>query len=324
MTSRERFRATMGYGRPDRAPYFEEGLRGEVLARWRAQGLRPEADLSRMLPSDRREEIVVDLDPRPAPRKWPSSRSELDDLQKRLNPDDPGRLPGDWPGLVRAWQDRDHVLMLRVHRGLFLSLGINGWGRFSRVMALLTDDPGFVRRAMAVQGRFAARLAERVLAEVRVDAALFSEPIGGNEGPLISPRMYEDLVLPGYEPLLDVLRRHGVGTIIFRTYANARVLMPSVIKWGFNCLWAVEVNVEAMDYLDLRREFGRDLRLIGGLDLDALRRDKEAVRREVLGKVPPLLAQGGYAPLADGRVREDVPFENYVYYRQLLEEVIRG
>jgi hypothetical protein len=29
-------------------------------------------------------------------------------------------------------------------------------------------------------------------------------------------------------------------------------------------------------------------------------------------------------PLADGRVREDVTFENYVYYRRLLEEVTRG
>jgi uroporphyrinogen decarboxylase len=78
-----------------------------------------------------------------------------------------------------------------------------------------------------------------------------------------------------------------------------------------------------MDYRDLRREFGRDLRLIGGIDLDALRRDKEAIRRELEEKVPPLVADGGYVPLADGRVRVDVPFENYVYYRELLERVTR-
>jgi uroporphyrinogen decarboxylase len=93
------------------------------------------------------------------------------------------------------------------------------------------------------------------------------------------------------------------------------------LKWGFNCLWACEVNLEAMDYRHLRQEFGRDLRLIGGIDLDAVREGKEAIRREVEGKVPPLLSSGGYVPLADGRVREDVPFENYVYYRQLLTEV---
>jgi len=44
--------------------------------------------------------------------------------------------------------------------------------------------------------------------------------------------------------------------------------------------------------------------------------------REIEEKVPPLLEDGGYIPLADGRVREDVPFENYVCYRQLLERLI--
>jgi len=79
-----------------------------------------------------------------------------------------------------------------------------------------------------------------------------------------------------------------------------------------------------MDYRNLRREFGPELRLIGGIDLDALRRDKEAIRREVEEKVPPLLADGGYIPMADGRVRADVPFENYVYYRKLLEKVTQA
>jgi len=69
-----------------------------------------------------------------------------------------------------------------------------------------------------------------------------------------------------------------------------------------------------------RNQFGRQLRLIGGIDLDALRQGKAAIKREVETNVPPLLQQGGYVPLADGRVREDVPFENYVYYRQLVQK----
>jgi hypothetical protein len=115
-----------------------------------------------------------------------------------------------------------------------------------------------------------------------------------------------------------------VETIVLVTYANARALIPSMLKWGFNCLWACEVNIEAMDYRNLRRDFGRDLRLIGGIDLDALRRDKEAIRLEVEEKVPPLVADGGYVPLADGRVRSDVPYDNYVYYRTLLQKITRG
>jgi hypothetical protein len=36
--------------------------------------------------------------------------------------------------------------------------------------------------------------------------------------------------------------------------------------------------------------------------------------------VPPLLEQGGNIPIADGQVPEEVPFENYVYYRQILRK----
>lgn len=324
MNSRQRFRETMGYGSPDRAPYFEEGIRDEVIEVWRTQGLPQGMPVSEMFPSDPRVEIEIDLDPRPDFTRWPASSSDLDDLRQRLDPDDPDRLPDDWPNQVRALNSGDVCTMLQVHHGFFLSMGVYAWSRFTEVMHLLMDDPDFVSEYMSVVGHAAARLTERVLSDVHIDAAVFSEPIGGNDRPLISPKMYERFVLTSYEPVLAVLRRHGVETIIFRTYANARILIPSILKWGFNCLWACEVNVRAMDYRDLRREFGRDLRLIGGIDLDAIRRGREAIRREVEDKVPALLDDGGYVPLVDGRVREDVSFEDYAFYRRLLERVIKA
>jgi uroporphyrinogen decarboxylase len=276
-----------------------------------------------MFPSDPREEIMPDLEPRPKPDAWPETQSDLDELAKRLDPSEPERLPADWPEHVRNLAGEDTVRMLRVHRGLFLSTGVYGWNRFTHVMVALKKDPDFIHETMGMWSRFSAAMAERVLKEIDIDAAIFSEPIGGNEGPLISPRMYEEFVLSSYRPVLDLLHRYHVETIIFRTYANARLLIPSILKFGFNCLWACEVNIGAMDYRDIRREFGRDLRLIGGIDLDALREGREAVRRELEEKVPPLLADGGYVPLADGRVRKDVPFEDYKYYRELLSKLIR-
>lgn len=321
MNSRLRFRETMRYGEVDRVPYFEEEIRQEVIHLWHRQGLPPDADLGRMFRGERLEELETDLEPHPQSATWPASRAGLRAFQRRLDPQDPSRLPIDWKKKVNLWHARGHVLMLYVHDGLFLSLGVRGWHRFAEIMDLINDDPGFIQELMKIQGEFAAGVAKRVLREVEIDAAVFSEPIGGNHGPLISPRMYEAFVLRNYEPLLAVLREYRVETIVFKTFANARLLLPGILKWGFNCLWACEVNTGAMDYRSLREEFGRDLRLIGGIDLDALRCGKEAIRREILEKVPPILSDGGYIPLADGRIREDVPFENYVYYRRLLEEV---
>jgi hypothetical protein len=324
MSSRERFRETMRYGTLDRVPYFEEGIRPEVLNVWRTQGLAKDADLSLMFPSDRRERMDVNLKPRPELISKLDKITDLKKFRRRLDPYDKKRLPKQWSKRVNAWQTREHALMLHVHRGFFLTMGVSDWRTFTEVMSLLMDQPDVVHNRMEIQAEFAARLADRVLQEVEIDAAVFSEPIGGNDRPLISPQMYEAFVLKSYEPVLEILRRHKVATIIFQTFANARILIPSILKCGFNCLWACEVNIKAMDYGSLRREFGRDLRLIGGIDLDALRKDKAAIRKEIEEKVPPLIADGGYVPLADGRVREDVPFDNYAYYRQLLERVTQG
>ncbi len=323
MNSRERFRETMRFGQPDHVPYFEEGLRDDVLEAWRRQGLPPEADLAEMFHMDRREQIPVIIEPIPKVEQWPTSRRDATAFRRHLRLDAPGRFPADWADKVRAWRTRGHILSLQLHRGYFLSMGVREWPRFQESVYLLMDDPALAREILDAYAEFAVRLLERVLAETDIDFAFLSEPIGGNDRPLLSPRQYEEVVLASYKPILEALKRRRVETVVYMTYANSRPLLPAVVRAGFNCLWATEANIQTMDYRSIRREFGRDLRLIGGIDLDTLLLDKEAIRREIETKVPPLLEQGGYIPVADGRVRANVPFENYVYYRRLTEEITR-
>jgi len=320
MNNRQRFYETFHYGNPDRIPYFEEGIRSETLEVWRENGLPKDFDPQEQFPSDRREEIKLDVDPHPGFDTWPSRIRDLDRLKKHLDPSDDSRLPENWD--PARLQDHTDVLMVRVHEGFFLSMGVEDGRSFTRLMYQLADQPDFVHEYMRNQGEFAAALAERVLQEVEFDAMVFSEPIGDNNGALISPRMYEDYVLRSYEPLLSLARQYGVKTIICRTYASMKILIPSLLKWGIDCLWACEVEQTVMNYPALRREFGRDLKLIGGIDLDALREGKDAIQR-AMDEIAHLVAEGGYIPLADGRVRPDVPYENYLYYRELLRDITR-
>ena len=319
MNGRERFLKTLNFEKSDRPPLFEDGIREEVLQLWKAQGMRKQDKLESLFSFDQREEIEPNLDPSPTLTHWPKSMRGLDTLIARLDPFDSQRLPDGWEEKLSGWKTREYPLVLRVHRGYFLTMGVHGWRRFADAIRLLVDDPNMVKNWMRLYSEFVTRLVERILNEVQVDAAIFSEPIGGNHGPLISPSMYSTFVLNSYQPILDVLKSFRVSHIIYRTYANTRLLLPAVVKAGFNCLWACECDPQAMDYREVRREFGRDLRLIGGIDTDALRQTKEDIYRSVMEVVPSLLEDGGFIPLADGRVREDVTFDNYIYYRKLLE-----
>jgi len=310
---------------PDRVPLFQEGIREDVLQAWRLQGLPTGADLATLFNYDELEEIDPILDPIPAMPRRSSKKSIIEALRRRLDPYDPRRLPSDWREQVRRWQEpHQATLLLRVHHGFFLTMGVEGWQSFTEAIRLLKDDPAFVHEMMAVQGGFAASLTERILAEVEVDGIIFHEPIAGSHGPLISPNMYADFVLNSYAPVLDVVERFNVKTIILRTYANTRALLPNVFRTRINTLWACECSSNAMDYRLLREEFGPQIRLIGGIDVDVLRQGREAICQELDDKVIPLLAQGGFVPLADGRVREDVPFDNYAFYRRYFEQLIQG
>ncbi len=325
MTPRQRFRETMRYAAPDRAPLFEEGLRDDVMERWRAEGLEEGVELAELFTYDRREMVPFDFRRRPdSADEFPTSVSDLDKLRQGLDPDDPGRVPDDWGEKVKAWRGREHVLELNVHNGFFLSMGVGDWQNFERCVFQLADEPVLVRKILNITGEQYAAMAARVLSEVEVDFATFGEPIGGSGGSLISPKVYEEMVLPSYRPVFDMLHKHGVETICLRTYTNIKSLLPSMMRAGINCLWLCEVAKGTMDYRALRREFGRDLRLIAGIDLDTLFLDEAAMREEILANVPALLADGGYIPLADGRVRPEVSFENYACYRRLLEEVVYG
>ena len=323
MTTRERFLTVMSFGTPDRVPYFEEGIRKNVIKSWKKQGLVSESELSKRFSTDHFEEIAPELDPIPEFSSWPSKVKDLEILKKRLTPTASERFPRGWKKRARQSNKNCDIIFYRVHRGLFLSLGVYKWDRFVDVIALLLEDPEFVHRVLAIQAEFSAALLTNTLKETSIDAIIFSEPIGGNEGPLVSPRMYEEYILKSFDPIFEVIKNHNIKYLIVRTYANAKILIPTLLKYGINCLWACETNVAEMDYRDLRTEFGNELRLIGGIDLDALRLGKDAIRREIEDKVPSLIAQGGYIPLADGRVRQDVSFDNYVYYRELLERMTK-
>ncbi len=312
MNSRERFARTFEFAETDRALLLEDSFSEGFQETVRKSGAS--------FVCDRIEQVPVNMEPLPALKDWRLDRAGADRLARSLDPDDPARLPEDWAARVKAWRGRDHVLQLTAHRGLFLSLGINDWASFESVVETLVHDPGLVRETMGLLGRFHAKLAARILKDVEVDLASFSEPIAGAGGPLVSPRMYEEFALRNYVPIVDALKAGGVRTIAFVSWADADSLIPRVVGAGFNCVWGFEAIHGAFDCLALRRKFGKGLGLIGGIDVDAVLAGGDPLRREFSQKVAPMLEQGGYAPLADGRMRDTMPLANYLEYRRLLEE----
>jgi hypothetical protein len=324
MTARERFLRTMRFEQADRVPFWEEGLRQDVLDRWGAQEGWGEADHYERFGLDRRETFQPNLQPIPKVRRRVRTLRALERLATRYNPASRGRLPGLWRRRARAWAARDYPLGIQPYRGLFLSMCVGDWRTLTDALYLVADEPAAVARLMDRVADLAIGLIDRALAHVQFDYLHLSEPIASNAAPVIGPDTYRRLVLPACRRIVEHARSRGIDLVLMWSQGNVNALIPLWVDVGINALWCSDTVAGGVDYLRLRRTYGRSLALLGGLDVEVLTRDKAAIEREILTKVPPLLAEGGYIPAVDGRVREYVPFENYAYYRRLLNQVAGG
>ena len=109
-------------------------------------------------------------------------------------------------------------------------------------------------------------------------------------------------------------------TILVDSDGNVNELIPLWLECDINYIWPLEVAA-GNDAVALRKQYGKDLILGGNIDKRALIKGKEAIREEVMSKVPFLLEQGGYFPTVDHRVPPDVTLENYQYYINTMREV---
>jgi uroporphyrinogen decarboxylase len=223
---------------------------------------------------------------------------------------------------VQRWKRRDYPLGLYVSRGILLSLDVGDWATLSDALLALTDTPDAVEAAMESLAEMTVSLLEPAMREIRPDFAVFSEPIASFHAPVISPAHYRRFYGPVLQKIVAMLEAHGVEIRIVQTYGNSAPLLPIWLDMGLNTFWFYHAHPAGIDYPALRRRYGRDLRLIGGIDAQALLKDLPAIDEAVRAIVPALFAEGRYLPLLEDRVRSFVPYSNYRYYRRRLLEAI--
>ena len=127
-------------------------------------------------------------------------------------------------------------------------------------------------------------------------------------------------MMPRYKKITDLLHSYGVDVIYVDCDGNVEQLIPLWLEVGINLIWPFEVAA-GNDAVAMRKKYGKDLIIGGAIDKRALAKGKEAIKEEVMSKVPFLLEQGGYFPSVDHGVPPDITFENYCYFINTVREV---
>jgi len=250
-------------------------------------------------------------------------KKSFEDLKKGYNPYSPVRYPMWWDELVKLWRDRDYPLCLFVNGQIGFYWTLREWVGTENLSYMFYDDPSLVHEMLDFIADFIIDVSTRALSDVQIDYFNFSEDLAGKSGPLISPKIYKEFFVPRVRRVIEHFKKFRVRYFWVDSDGNFEVLIPYMLEAGINCIWPLE-QASGMDPVKLRKRYGKDLVLCGGIDKRELTKDKASIERELYSKIPYLLEQGGYIPHLDHTFPPDISYENFLYYMELKEKLLRG
>jgi len=246
--------------------------------------------------------------------------SDWEDFKNNhLDPDYP-RYPDDetWNAIVSECKNRDFVVT--VDAGSFYGI-MRNWMTVEDISIVMYEEPDWVLEASNYLADFYIKILERAVRDVPdIDAAVFWEDMCFKNGPLCSPDMFRRFFLPGYKKVTKFLRDNGVSSFWVDCDGNIELLIDLWIEGGVNGFYPLEV-ASGMDALKLKKKYGDRVLLWGGVDKRELRDGPEAIEAELARRIPAA-KMGGYIPLVDHGVPEDISFDNYVYYDKRRKELL--
>ncbi|MCP4750482.1 MAG: hypothetical protein GY866_06290 [Proteobacteria bacterium] len=160
----------------------------------------------------------------------------------------------------------------------------------------------------------------RVLDVLPADVVYINEDLSGVNGPMISPKLFDEFIGAYYKRLIPVLKEKNVAHVFVDTDGDFAKLIPSFLETGVEGFLPLDVN-GGVDIVAVRRQHP-DLKLIGGFDKLAILKGRETIDRE-FERVLPVIRQGGYIPGIDHMAEPSTPFENYRYYLKKLKEIMQ-
>ena len=238
-----------------------------------------------------------------------------------LNPEE--RFPEEWKRRVKEYKDSDQPRRCWPNRwGGFFGTPRNLMGGQNLCLAFY-DQPELVERIMTQRADAMIAITEEIMKYTDFEVFWFWEDMAYNHGPLIGPELYRRFALPHYRRVCDWLHERGIEHIWLDSDGDIHKLIPIWLDAGINGLWPFEVQA-GMDVVEIRRTYGRDLRLAGGIDKRAVAKGGDAMRQAV-DCVMPLVEDGGYFPELDHSAPPDISWSNMCEYASyLLHRLGRG
>jgi uroporphyrinogen decarboxylase len=300
MKPRERVHAALEHREPDRVPLFEVWLDNDELVAeigggdpqrtYVELGLDCIAIPSQNLPGSNAWGDGVDEWGRVWKQGWYAGgvlRTEadlekytpsLDLVDQCFDPSRTEEVMGRYP---------DHCFIYGSHIAPFTSayLAMD----MEQFFLALLKRPEFARRLLENRTEWCIAMFRRAV-ELGAEILVLGEDAAHSGGPMISPDMWREFVLPHHKRIVEEARV----PVLWHSDGDIVPLLPIAVEAGFAGMHSLEPD-SGVDLAQVKLEFGGDLVLVGNVEASVLcGSDLEAVRAEVRRCLNQGAPGGGY------------------------------
>ena len=176
----------------------------------------------------------------------------------------------------------------------------------------MAAEPELTNELFTACADFAAGLSEKACERFPLDWLWTGDDVATQQTLMMSPAMWRGLIKPHLARVFDVGKRRKLW-IAYHCCGALRPIIPDLIEMGLDVLNPIQCNCPGMDAAELKREFGRDLAFMGGVDTQKLlpRGSVDEVRRATRRLLDIMTADGGgYILAASHTIPPETPFEN--------------
>jgi len=300
MSSRERVIAALNLEEPDRVPWVEKYVHYQLASQLLGHKVTPRPGerispkLLEILPLDN---LSYNFQPPTfIERQWTVGDASMgkgllhswDDLEyfkKKLpNPEDE-KFYEPAQQFIKKYK-KDYAVFADTAMGLgsaYVSMGIE---HFS---LMLYDEPKFVEAVLDMFADWSAKVTS-VISEIGFDVIVISDDLAGRDGPLFSPQIIRDLVLPRYKKVVSQIKIPW----ILHSDGNIHSLMDDILPLGMKGIANLEPG--PMDIVQVKKDYGGKVCLMGNIDLHytLTRGTPWETKKEVKQRIRQIGPGGGY------------------------------
>jgi len=172
-------------------------------------------------------------------------------------------------------------------------------------------NPRFAHQVIDLSLEYFMRANER-LVEAGADIIVLGDDYANKTGPLMSPRHFEEFVLPGLTRMVRHLKERDA-YVIKHTDGNIWPILDMIVSSGIDAINPLE-PVAGMDIGEVKKKYGDRVCVVGNIDCGDLlcRRSPEEVDEAVRRCIAEASPGGGHIISSSNTIHSGVKTENYL------------